>query len=176
MKEVYMDKKAFFKISYGLYIVTTSFDGKDSGCVVNTLAQVTSDPPKVSVAINKNNFTEGQIEKSGRFAAVVIGQEADIKLIGTFGFRSSADTDKFAGVPTQRDANGIPYVTQSTLARFSCKLDKTLDLGTHVMLVGNVEDAEVLSDGEPMTYSYYHQIKKGTTPRNAPSYQKPTAK
>ena len=168
-----MDKKAFFKLSYGLYIITTAYDGKNSGCVVNTFTQVTSEPAKVSVAINKNNFTKQQIEKSGSFSAVVLSQDADIKLIGTFGFRSSADTDKFAGLPTKQDAHGNPYVTQSTAARFTCKVIDMVDVGSHVLFIAEVEDAEVLSDAEPMTYSYYHQIKKGTTPKNAPSYQKP---
>lgn len=81
MKENMMDTKAFYKMTYGLYIVSTSFEGKDSGCVVNTLAQVTSEPPKVSVTINKSNFTEQEIEKSQRFAAVALTEDADIKLI-----------------------------------------------------------------------------------------------
>ena len=170
-----MDKKAFYKITYGLYIVTTSVDGKDSGCVVNTLAQVTSDPARVSVAINKDNHTSQQIQKAGTFAAMVLAQDVDIRLIGTFGFRSSRDTDKFAGLDVQRDENGSPYVTQGAVARFRCRLVDTLDVGTHLLMIGDVEDAEVLSDTEPMTYSYYHKVKKGTTPKNAPSYQKPAA-
>lgn len=168
-----MDKKAFYKLSYGLYIVSTTFMGKDSGCVVNTLSQVTSEPAKMSVAVNKNNFTEGQIEKSGVFAAVALTQDADLKLIGAFGFKSSRDTDKFAGFPTARDENGVPYVTQSVCARYSCKLVDSLDLGSHVMLIGEVQEAEVLGDAEPLTYSYYQKIKNGTTPKNAPSYQRP---
>ena len=171
-----MDKKAFYKITYGLYIITTSADGKDSGCVVNTLAQVTSEPARISVAINKDNYTSQQIQKSGSFSAVVLAQDVDIRLIGTFGFRSSRDTDKFAGLETQHDENGNPYVTQGTVARFACHLVDTLDVGTHLLMIGDVEDAEVLSDAEPMTYSYYHKVKKGTTPKNAPSYQKPAEK
>lgn len=171
-----MDKTAFFKMTYGLYIVSAHFDGKDCGCVVNTLQQVTSEPPKMSVAINKNNFTEPMIEQSGFFAAVALTQDADIKLIGNFGFKSGRDTDKFASVPFARDANGVAYITQSAAARFSLKLTDKLDLGTHVMLVGEVLDAETLSGAEPLTYAYYHQIKKGTTPKNAPSYQKPAGK
>lgn len=168
-----MDRKAFYKLSYGLYIVSTMFEGKDSACVVNTLNQVTSEPAKMSVTINKNNFTEQQIEKSSFFAAVALTQDADIKLIGTFGFRSSRDNDKFEGLKIARDINGAPYITEYTAARFSCKLIDKVDLGSHVMLIGEVTDAEVLSDKEPLTYSYYQQIKKGTTPKNAPSYQKP---
>lgn len=170
-----MDKKAFYKLTYGLYIVSASFEGKDSGCVVNTLMQVTSEPAKVSVAINKNNFTEQQIEASLRFTAVALTQDADIKLIGAFGFKSSRDTDKFAGVEFRRDEYGVPYITQSAAARLSCRVIDKLDLGSHMMLIAEVEDAEVLSEEEPLTYAYYQKFKKGTTPKNAPSYQRPTA-
>jgi flavin reductase (DIM6/NTAB) family NADH-FMN oxidoreductase RutF len=168
-----MDRRALHKITYGLYIVSTAFEGKDSGCIVNTLAQVTSEPARLSVAINKNNFTEQQIEKSGYFAAVALEQNADIKLIGTFGFKSSRDTDKFEGLKIARDANGMPYITEHAAAWYSCRLADKLDIGTHMMLIGEVLDAQVLSEAEPLTYSYYQQVKKGTTPRNAPSYQKP---
>ena len=171
-----MDATAFYKVTYGLYIVSAKFDGRDSGCVVNTLAQVTAEPAKMSVAISKNNFTEPMIEKSGYFAAVALTQDADIRLIGNFGFKSGRDVDKFAAYPFERDENGVAYVTQSVAARFSMKLVDKLDLGTHIMLIGDVIEAEVLSNGEPLTYAYYQLIKKGTTPRNAPSYQKPVSK
>ncbi len=171
-----MDKTAFYKLTYGLYIVSTRFDGRDCGCVVNTLEQVTSEPPKMSVAINKDNFTEQMIEKSGYFTAVALTQDADIRLIGDFGFKSSRDTDKFEAYPFARDLSGIAFITQSVAARYSIKLTDKLGLGTHIMLVGDVLDAEVLGDGEPLTYAYYHLVKKGVTPKNAPTYQKPGAR
>ncbi len=171
-----MDLKALNKITYGLYIVSTRAEGKDCGCVVNTLEQVTSDPPRLSVAINKSNYTEGLIEQSGVFAAVALTQDADIRLIGNFGFKSGRDTDKFANYPFERDLNGVAYITQCTAARYSLKLSGRLDVGTHMLLIGDVLDAEVLSECEPMSYAYYHLVKKGTTPKNAPSYQKPASK
>lgn len=171
-----MDKTAFYRMTYGLYIVSACFEGKDSGCVVNTLEQVTSEPPRMSVAISKNNFTEQLIEQSGFFAAVALTQDADIKLIGSFGFKSGRDTNKFAAYPFSRDASGVAYITQSVAARFSLKLTQKLDVGTHMMLIGDVLDAEVLGGGEPLTYAYYQMVKKGVTPKNAPSYQKPTGK
>lgn len=171
-----MDMNAFFKITYGLYVVSAQLDGKDCGCIVNTLQQVTADPAKMSVAVSKNNLTESMIEQSGYFAAVALTQDADIRLIGNFGFKSGRDMDKFAAYPFERDANGIAYLTQSVAARFSMKLTEKLDVGTHVILVGEVQEAEVLSEAEPMSYAYYHLVKKGTTPKNAPSYQKPKAK
>lgn len=171
-----MDKTAFYKLTYGLYIVSARFENRDCGCLANTLAQVTSDPPKMTVALNKNNFTEEAIERSGYFTAVALTQDADIKLIGNFGFKSSRDNDKFEAYPFLRDENGIAYITESVAARYSLKLVDKLDLGTHMMLIGDVLDAEALSDTEPLTYAYYQLVKKGTTPKNAPSYQKPAAK
>ena len=98
-----MDSIAFRKLSYGLYIVTSAFEGKDAGCVVNTLSQVTVFTCKVSVAINKNNFTEKIIEKSGIFTAVVLSQETSMDTIGIFGFQSSENNNKFESVSFETD-------------------------------------------------------------------------
>lgn len=162
-----MDITAFYKVTYGLYIIST----KGAGCIVNTLTQVTAEPIKMSVAIHKNNITEQQIEKTGIFSAVALAQDAPMKLIGEFGFKSSANTDKFANYKTALDANGVLYVTESTVAQFTLKLVDKLDLGTHVMLIGEVMDAQKLSDAPPLTYEYYQMIKRGMTPKNAPSYK-----
>jgi len=169
-----MDTKAFFKLSYGLYIVSGCYDGKESGCVVNTLTQVTSKPPKLSVTVSKDNFTHKIIEKSGYFAAISLTQKTDMNLIGEFGFKSSHTTDKFANFNTKIDENGIKYVTDYAAARYSCKIIHTLDVGTHTIFIGEVPEAEVLSEEDVMTYSYYHKVKKGTTPKNAPSYKDET--
>lgn len=170
-----MDIKAFFKMTYGLYIVSSRFEDKDCGCIVNTLEQVTAEPIKMAVAISKNNLTEELIEKSGFFTAVALTQDADIKLIGHFGFKTGRNIEKFAAYPFARDENGVAYLTESVAARYSMKLIDKLDLGTHVMLIGEALEAEILSEGEPLTYAYYQQVKKGTTPKNAPSYHKPSS-
>lgn len=171
-----MNTKAFFKLTYGLYLVSSCHDSKQSGCVVNTLSQVTSKPAKLSVTISKDNFTEKVIEKSGCFAATALTQNADMNLIGEFGFKSSETVDKFDKFNTKIDENGIKYVIDYAAARYSCKVIKSLDLGSHVMFIGEVLDAEVLNEDEVMTYSYYHQVKKGATPKNAPSYKEETKK
>ncbi|GAA0180565.1 flavin reductase [Clostridium sediminicola] len=165
-----MDTKAFFKLSCGLYIVSSCYDGKQSGCIVNTLSQVTSKPPKLSVTVSKNNFTEKIIQKSGYFNATSLTQNTKMDLIREFGFKCSETVDKFVNFSTKIDENGIKYVTDFASARYSCKVIDTLDLGTHVMFIGQVLESEVLRDDEVMTYSYYHRIKKGITPQNAPSY------
>lgn len=166
-----MDPKAFFKLSYGLYIISTEADGKQAGCIANTFNQVTSSPAQVSVTLNKDNATEQRIEKSGKFAVTVLQQSADMELIGRFGFHCSRDTDKFSGLDCGTDEQGLPYVKAHAASRFSCKVVKTLDLGTHVLFIGEVVGSEVLDNGPVMTYEFYHQVKNGRTPKNAPSYQ-----
>ena len=154
-----MDLKAFYSLSCGLYLVGATHEGKDYGCVVNTVTQVTAEPAKLMVAINKQNATTSAVLASGRFEAAVLCETAPMELIGTFGFQTSRETDKFAPFQTARDAHGVPYVTQDTAAHFSCKVVDTLDAGTHMLIIGLVEDAETLSTGAPMTYAYYHKVK-----------------
>ena len=165
-----MDNKAFFKMSYGLYIVSSAFEGKDAGCVINTATQVTSEPKRMMVAVNKENYTTEIIEKSGLFTVVAFTEEADMELIGKFGFNSSKDTDKFSQFKYETDENGVKYISEKTAAIFSCRVVNKLDVGTHYLFIGDVTNAEVLSSDEPMTYTYYHKVKKGLTPPKASSY------
>ncbi len=171
-----MDGKAFHKLSYGLYILSTSYNGKYAGCIINTAMQVTSKPAQISVTVNKENATEKMLAESCFFAVTALTQEADMELIGKFGFQTSSETDKFAGFHTAMDGNGVQYVTDCAAARISCRVVKTVDLGSHVMFIGEVTEAEGMNGAEPMTYSYYHQVKKGVTPKNSPAYQEETEK
>lgn len=168
-----VDKKAFRSLSYGLYIVGAAADRKRAGCVVNTFAQVTSAPAQVSVAINKENYTTGIIREAGCFTAVALDESVPMEMIGTFGFHSSADTDKFASWACAEDEAGMPYPTEHTAARFSARVVSELDLGTHVLFVGEVTEAEPTGTVPPMTYAYYHQVKGGKTPPKASSYEGP---
>lgn len=166
-----MDWKAFEKLSYGLYIVSAKHGEQTSGCVVNTLGQVTVTPVQVTVTVNKENYTTQLIQKSGYFTGIALARSADMNLIGTFGFKSSRDYDKFKDFRTDTDLNKIPYVKEQVCARFSCKVVDFMDVGTHIIFVGEVQEAELLDHEEPMTYAYYHQIKKGGTPPKASSYR-----
>ncbi len=165
-----VDRKAFFSLSYGVYIVSAKDGDKVAGCIVNTFNQVTSAPARVSVAVNKENFTTGVILASGRFEASVLAQDAPMELIGRFGFKSSADIDKFAETAHAVDAAGVPYVTETVVAHFGARVVSVVDVGTHMLIVGEVEEAEVLSDAAPMTYAYYHEVKGGKTPPKASGY------
>ena len=165
-----IDRKAFRSLSYGLYIISSEKEGKAVGCVVNTFAQVTSSPAQVSVAVNKENVTSSAITETGKYEVVVLDESAPMELIGTFGFHSSAEVDKFAEFETDSSSLGLTYVKQNASAHFSVKVTKQLDLGTHVLFIGEVVNADVLSDIPSMTYSYYHQVKGGKTPPKASSY------
>lgn len=166
-----MDIQAFFKLSYGLYVVSARSGEKKYGCIVNTLQQVTAEPPMLSVAVNKNSVTAKAILDSGRFCGTVLTETADMNLIGTFGFKNSEAVDKFAAFSTKEDENNIPYLTEHAAARYSCEVAGTLDLGTHILIIGKVTEAEILSDEPVMTYDYYHRVVKGGTPPTAPSYK-----
>ena len=167
------DLKAFFTMNYGMYLVSAKAGERASGCVVNTLSQVTAEPLQMTVAIHKENLTTELIRESGHFAAVVLSQEAGMDLIGVFGFQSGRDRDKFAGFPTRQDEDGVPYVCRHVVARFSCQVTKEMDMGTHVLFLGRVTAAEILSDELPLTYTQYHEVKKGKTPPKASSYLPP---
>ena len=171
-----MDLNAFYKVTYGLYIVSSIQRGKAAGCVVNTLVQVTAEPVKMAVAISKQNTTCSVLEQSGVFAAVALTQDAGIGLMKPFGFQSSAKVDKFSGISVERDKNGVPYPSEHIGARFSCRVIDRLDLGTHILFVGEAEEAEIVCEEPLLTYEYYRLVKKGGTPKNAPSYRKPVTK
>ena len=165
------DKQAFHSLSYGMYVIGTRCDGRDYGCVANTFAQVTSSPLQVSVALNKENATTAAVRQAGRFTASCLSEQADMQLIGTFGFHTSTELDKFAQHASARDEAGMPYVAEQCCAWFSARVVSELDLGTHVLFVGEVQEcAKVADAAAPMTYAFYHQVKGGKTPPKASSY------
>lgn len=166
-----MDKAAFHTLSCGLFVVTAvDEDGRKVGCVANTLLQVTSSPAQAIIALNKENFTEQVIERTGVFGVSVLDQDCTLETIGTFGFHTSAEIDKFADISFELDGNGIPFLLDGVASRFSLEVKQRLDAGTHVIFVGEVVEAEKLSTTEPLTYAYYHSVMKGKTPPKASSY------
>lgn len=147
-----------FDIPYGLYIVTANSDGRDNGCVSNTLQQVTATPNQVSVCLNKTNLTTEMIQKTGVFTASIISQKADFSLFKRFGFQSGRDADKFKDFSgCKRVANGTMAITEGTNAYISVKVSQTIDLGTHLMFIGEVTEMESLSDVPSATYNYYQE-------------------
>ena len=153
-----MNKKAMYKISYGLFVITANQGGRDNGCITNTLIQVTSEPNRISVTVNKGNYTHDMIKATGVFTASVISEAADFELFKHFGFQSGRDVDKFAGFSGCKKAeNGTMIVTSGTNAYLSGKVIQEVDLGTHTMFIADVTDMDVLSDSPSATYTYYQE-------------------
>lgn len=156
-----MDKKAMYKLSYGLFVLTSAFEGRDSGCIINTGIQVTSEPNRISIAVNQGNFTRELVEKSGKFNLSVLSEAASFETFRHFGFQSGRDVDKFAAYSDcKRSANGLCYITAGTNAYISATVEQAVDLGTHTLFIAAVDDMEVLSKDPSATYAYYQsQIK-----------------
>ena len=163
-----MDKKAMYQLSYGLFVITANRDGKDNGCITNTAIQVTSEPNRISVAINKANYTHDMVRDTGVFTVSVISEDADFALFEHFGFQSGRDVDKFAGfVDCKRAQNGTMIITKGTNAFISAKVEQMVDLGSHTLFIAEVTDMEMLSDSASATYTYYQQNIK-PKPQEAP--------
>lgn len=152
-----MNNNVMFKISYGLYVLTAKDGSKLNGCIINTLEQVTTSPNKVTIAVNKNNFTHDMIMKTGEFNVSIISEKADFDLFKHFGFQSGRDTDKFADFPYETSENGLPYVKSRTNGYISAKVIDNVNLGTHTMFIAEVSDGDVFADDNSATYDYYHK-------------------
>ncbi len=153
-----MDNKAMFKIGYGLYVLTASDNGKDNGCIINTAMQVTSTPNRISVTVNKQNYTHDIIAATGVFNVSVLSQEANFEMFKRFGFQSGRNVDKFANYGFCKKApNGIYFISNQTNAYISGKVEQSIDLGTHTMFIAAVTDAQVLSDAPTVTYDFYQK-------------------
>ncbi len=145
-----------FNIQYGLFVITTKDGDRDNGCISNTVAQVTAQPNRISVALNKSNFTTELIQKSGRFTASILSEAADFKLFKHFGFQSGRTVNKFADfTDCRRVSNGTFAITRGTNAFISADVEQAIDLGTHMLFIGLVTEMETLSDTPSATYNYY---------------------
>ena len=165
-----MDPKAFFKLSYGLYVIASKKGDKINGQTANSLIQVTSEPPALAIGINNGNLTNEFIKESNVFSVSILSQETPLDFIGKFGFKSGRDTNKFDQVNYKVGNTGAPLILDNTLSVLEAKVTQQMDVGTHTLFVGEVVGTEVIKEGEPMTYAYYHQVKRGTTPKSAPTY------
>jgi flavin reductase (DIM6/NTAB) family NADH-FMN oxidoreductase RutF/rubredoxin len=165
-----MKYKAFHKLSYGLYIITTRVNDEHAGYIGNTVFQVTSEPSQIAISCHKKNATLEKILQSKVFSISVLGKNASTSLIGEFGFMSGTDIDKFRNLETKTAKTGVQIVVDSSVAWFDCKVVATQDVGSHVLIIGEVLDSDVLSDEEPLTYAYYREKYKMLSPKNSPTY------
>ncbi len=166
-----MDMKAMYKLSYGLFVLTAKRGEKDNGCITNTAIQVTSEPNRISIAVNKANYTHDMVLETGKFNVSIISEKADFDLFKHFGFQSGRDVDKFADfTDCARAENGIFYITKGTNAVISAEVEQSIDLGSHTLFIAKVTDLMVLDAASSATYEYYQNNIKpkpqavGTTP------------
>ncbi len=169
-----MNLEALHKISYGMYVVTSGRE-KCNGQIANTVFQVTSELEMVAVCINKQNFTCELIEQNRIFAISVLAKSTPLRFIGSFGFRSGRETDKFEGVNFKIGRTGTRIVLDNSVAYLEAEVITKIEVDTHTLFVGKVVDADIIKDEEPMTYAFYHEVKRGITPSSAPTYLKTEA-
>ena len=156
-----MNTSALFKIGYGLYVLTANEQGKDNGCIVNTVMQITSEPLQIAVCVNKNNYTCGMIQHTRKFNISVLTEETGFDVFKNFWYQSGQNTDKFTNfIDVKRTNNGVLYITKNTNAYFSAWVQQEIDLGTHIMFIAQLVEAEVLSDKPTVTYDFYQKYIK----------------
>lgn len=157
--------KAVHKLTYGLFILTARDGEKDNGCIINTVTQVTSEPNRITIAVNKANYTHDMIVRTGEFNVSVLTENSKFETYKHWGFQSGKDTDKLEAISFKRAENGITYIADETNAYISAKVVSSIDLGSHTLFIADVTASEVLSDDESVTYSYYHKNIKPSKPK-----------
>ncbi len=163
-----MNNNTLYKLSYGVYVVTTWDSGRPTGCTANSAMQITSSPATIAVSINHDNYTNKCIDETGRFAVSILAEDTLPLIIGTFGFRSGKDSDKFADVAYEV-AGQMPVIKDSC-GYLTCEVVNKMETETHTVFLGEIKEAELFGDRDPMTYAYYHKVIKGKSPKNAPTY------
>lgn len=167
-----MDNKAMYKISYGLYLLTTKDEnGKDNGCIVNTVSMITDNPKRIAVFVNKSNYTESVLKKTRAFNVSVLSESAPFSIFKRFGFQSGRTVDKFENFPCPRSGNGLYYLGEHANALISAWVVDAYDYGTHTVFIAEVADCETLSSEPSMTYAYYQSNVK-PKPQAAASTEK----
>lgn len=165
-----MNKKAMYNLTYGLFVLTSRLDGKDSGCIINTAGQVTSTPNRISITVNKDNYTHDLVMKSKKFNLSILSEKADFEIFKHFGFQSGKTVDKFQDYThCMLSENGLYYITEGTNAYISATVEQALDLGSHTMFIASVDDMEVLSSDPSATYAYYQSNIKPKPEQKAAS-------
>jgi len=162
--------KALYKLGYGLYVVGSIKGERINGQIANTVFQITSEPPTIAVSINKKNLTHEFIVESKVFTVSILSQDTPLNFIGHFGFKSGRDIDKLKDVNHKLGETKAPLIIDHTLAYLEAKVVNQVDVGPHTIFIGEIVGADIMKEGEPMTYAYYQQVKRGTTPKTAPSY------
>jgi flavin reductase (DIM6/NTAB) family NADH-FMN oxidoreductase RutF/rubredoxin len=163
--------ETLFKISYGLYIVSSGDNNSGNGFISNTVFQVTAEPVKFAACCSKNNYTAELIRRTGTFAVSVLHKDTSPDIFGLFGYKSGKEIDKFKGMNIIFGETGVPIVLNDCIAFLECKLVQTTDVGTHLIFIGELVQSRTIDDSkEPITYSHYRNVRKGFASKNAPTY------
>lgn len=159
------------KISYGLYIISSHFNGKDNGFIGNAISQITADPAVIMVSTNNDNFTTSLIRSSGNLAITIMGQNITRDIISKFGYKSGKDIDKYEGIELVRSPLGLPLIKENMIGWIEAKVFKEIIISTHTVFFCNIEDAQFLNEQEEvLTYKYYKEVLKLKAPKTAPTY------
>lgn len=165
-----MNLKVLRNISYGMYVIATKYNDRNVGCFVNTVTQITSENPIISVSVNKSNFTNEALMKTKKFTVSILSEKTSPEIIGKFGFFSSRDIDKFKDINYKIEEE-LPLLEENICGNLVCEVLDVIDCETHNIFLARVIDAEKNDeDLVPMTYKYYHEVIKGTAPKTAPTY------
>ncbi len=165
-----MNPKILHTVNYGLFVVSTRLNEKKNGYIANTVMQLTANPVKFGVSCNKDNFTAGLILQNKKFSVSVLAKSCGRPIISKFGYKSGSKVEKFVDVQYFETENGTPVVTEKCVAWMEFELDEHYDVGSHYLFIGKLLNGDILSDEEPLTYSYYLDEYKGVAPKNAPTY------
>lgn len=165
-----MDKKILRDISYGLYFVASNLEDKKVGCVINTLTQITSNNPIITISLNKENETNKIIKERKKFSVSIISEQTPKEVIVTFGYHSSKDTNKFENI-SYEEINHLPIIKENTCGYILAEVIDVIDCNTHDIFIAKVVDMKKENQLPPMTYKYYQEKLKGTSPKNAPTYE-----
>lgn len=163
-----MDKNVIRTLSYGMYVIGAKED-KNVGCVVNTVTQITSNPILITVSINHDNYTNKIIKKTNKFSISILDEDTNPEIIGTFGYKSSKDIDKFEKF-NHEEIDNLP-ILKDTCGNMICEVINTIETNTHTIFLAKVNSAINYQEKNPMTYKYYHDVLKGKSPKNAPTYE-----
>lgn len=156
-------------LTYGMYIISTKYNEKNIGCFVNTVTQITASSNIIAVSVNKENYTNKALKEGKRFSVSILSEKTNSELIGKFGFFSSKDTDKFENVEYIQ-ANNIPVVIENMCGYLICEVIDVISVDTHDIFLAKIVDTKKINNFVPMTYSYYHEVIKGSAPKTAPTY------
>jgi flavin reductase (DIM6/NTAB) family NADH-FMN oxidoreductase RutF/rubredoxin len=166
-----MNVEAFFKMTYGLYLISSKHGERISGYIANTAFQVTAEPPQIAISCHKANTSAKVIEESGVFSISVLEKDTDAGLIGLFGYQSGHEDEKFERINYKNGKTGAPIILTHAIAFFECKVVHKFDVGSHYLFIGQVVESELLApQNDPLTYDYFRNEMKLAAPERAPTY------